>query len=45
MKTKKHFFCDNALILLSFYADEGVYAYKFSEIDNDENKMMSYKKD
>ena len=46
MKNLKAFpFCDNALILLSFYADEEVYKYKFSEFDNDKSKIKSSKKD
>ena len=46
MKNLKAFpFCDNALILLSFYADEEVYKYKFSEFDNDKRKIKSSKKD
>ena len=44
-KLKAFPFCDNALILLSFYADEEVYKYKFSEFDNDKSKIKSSKKD
>ena len=44
-KLKAFPFCDKALILLSFYADEEVYKYKFSEFDNDKSKIKSSKKD